>query len=69
MSNAAYEKLHKLVAYLMKHGIVSKARLARELGMSLVDFLEEFKDEVEAICEDQSVIVGPGHGEWLFEPE
>lgn len=46
MSNEAYSKLHDLVKFLIENGIVSKAKLAQVLKISLVDFLEEFKDEI-----------------------
>lgn len=52
MSNQAYDKLHKLVAYLILHGILSKALIARILGLSLVDFLAEFDDELKALDRD-----------------
>lgn len=46
MSNEAYGKLHKLVEFLVQNGIVSKAKLSQVLGMSLIDFLSEFEDEI-----------------------
>lgn len=49
MSNAAYEKLHKLVAFLVINGIVSKAKLSQVLGLSLIDFLAEFDDELKEL--------------------
>lgn len=44
MSNQSYDQLHKLVAFLIKHGFVSKVKLAEVLGISLVDFSGEFDD-------------------------
>lgn len=44
MSNSSYDKLHKLVAYLIKHGPYNKEELAEILGMSYEDFLAEFDD-------------------------
>lgn len=49
MSNQAYEKLHKLVAFLIINGIVSKAKLSQVLDMSLIDFLAEFEDEIKEL--------------------
>lgn len=46
MSNEAYGKLHDLVKFLVENGMVSKAKLAEVLKMSLIDFLAEFKDEI-----------------------
>lgn len=44
MSNSSYDRLHKLVAFLLKYGFVSRAKLSEVLGMSLIDFLQEFDD-------------------------
>ena len=44
MSNEAYDQLHKLVAHLMQHGIMSKAKISQVIGMSLIDFLTVFDD-------------------------
>ena len=44
MSNDAYDRLHKLVAFLIQHGLVSRAKIAGVLGMSLIDFVDEFDD-------------------------
>lgn len=44
MSNDSYDKLHKLVAFLIQHGFVSRAKLSEVLGMSLIDFVNEFDD-------------------------
>lgn len=49
MSNQAYDKLHKLVAFLIINGIVSKSKLSQVLGMSLIDFLAEFEDEIKEL--------------------
>ena len=49
MSNQAYDKLHKLVEHLVVNGIMSKAKISQVLGLSLIDFLAEFEDEIKAI--------------------
>lgn len=47
MSNEAYEKLHKLVKYLINNGFISRAKCAEVLGLSLIDFKDEFEDELK----------------------
>ena len=42
MSNQAYDKLHKLVDYLLKHGIMDAEDIAKLFGMSLKEFYIEF---------------------------
>lgn len=44
MSNSSYDRLHKLVAFLIKNGLISRAKLAEVLGISLMDFKTEFDD-------------------------
>ena len=41
MSNPAYEKLHKLVKYLLQNGQGADT-IAKAMGVSLKDFYEEF---------------------------
>jgi len=48
MSNQSYEKLHKLVKYLIKHKVMEVAEIARLLGIPLIEFISEFDDELHS---------------------
>ena len=45
MSNAAYEKLHSLVDYLLKHDIMEAQEIAKLFGISLKEFYAEFMEK------------------------
>lgn len=46
MSNQAYEKLHKLVKFLLKNNILNKADLVLIFDISKKEFELEFEDEL-----------------------
>lgn len=44
MSNASYEKLHKLVDFLLKSDKMEAQDIAKLFGMSLAEFVQEFME-------------------------
>jgi len=47
MSNQAYERLHKLVGFLVNNKILSEQKLATMFEVTLEEFEAEFVDDID----------------------